>query len=427
MAKMRKTMLIVAAALLTCGLAWLAYDFWIAPKPQEVSLTLTGPAQLQRGEAVVYGVTVVNQGRGDGLRWQVRFTIPAGLVLAESSASKPTADLNVVAAGKTRQAAVWVKAAQVGDWAIEAELLVSGSSWHRQRLAVTVLAESEQEPAASPAAWQQYFYEHNGRKLLDFSSDHWLKLSVPEQQKYAQAYQAWYARTTGYPVEKELTAAGVVFVLRLMPPGRFVMGSPEQEVGRLKDEPQHRVVLPEPFYIGKYEVTQAQWLAIMGNNPAAFRDSGLLAPVEQVSWTDCQEFCQKTSLQLASEAQWEYACRAGVTTAYWFGDNAALLDRYAWFDENAGGFAHSVGQKPGNAWGCFDLHGNVWEWCQEWKGDYPAEEVIAPSGPTTGTTRVRRGCSWKRGAALCRSASRHGNPVERRSDCMGLRICVKIQ
>jgi formylglycine-generating enzyme required for sulfatase activity len=208
-----------------------------------------------------------------------------------------------------------------------------------------------------------------------------------------------------------------------IPAGSFLMGTEEVEVIRLnkeygtdwfeKEMPQHRVNLKE-FYLGKYSITQEQYQAIMGNNPSNFNNNPK-NPVEQVSWNDAQEFCRKLSEKagkkyiLPSEAEWEYACRAGTQTRYYFGDNAGLLGEYAWYNENSGSKTHPVGQKKPNNWGLYDMSGNVWEWCEDgWHENYQ-------NSPTDGTAwnenhsvtfRVLRGGSWDNFPRSCRSACR---------------------
>ncbi len=214
--------------------------------------------------------------------------------------------------------------------------------------------------------------------------------------------------------------AGVKMEMVIIPAGEFVMGSPNNERGRLEVEgPQHRVRITESFYLGMYEVTQAQWQAVMGSNPSQFKSGGDF-PVEMVSWNDCQAFCRKLSLRaehkvrLPTEAEWEYACRAGTTTVYSFGvDDGALAD-YAWFAHNSGKQTHAVGQKRPNAWGLYDMHGNMWEWCNDWySADYYSRSPVAnPRGPTSGNARVQRGGSWTDVAHYVRSAIRIYGPPD---------------
>ena len=186
---------------------------------------------------------------------------------------------------------------------------------------------------------------------------------------------------------------GMEFVL--IPAGTFQMGSND---GDSDEKPVHTVRLSRPFYLGKYEVTQAQWEAVMGNNPSQFKgDSN--RPVEQVSWDDVQEFIRRLNTKesgaryrLPTEAEWEYAARAGSTTAYSFGDGVGQLGQYAWYDGNAGNTTHPVGQLQPNAWGLYDMHGNVWEWVQDWQWD--AMRVVQsqnPAGSQSGSARVRSG------------------------------------
>ena len=180
------------------------------------------------------------------------------------------------------------------------------------------------------------------------------------------------------------------------------MGSPESEEDRESDETQHRVTLTKGFWMMETEVTQEQWKVVMGNNPSNIKGDDL--PVERVTWNDCQEFCKKCAqlglpVQLPTEAQWEYACRAGSTGAY-----ASILDAMAWYNGDSG--THPVGTLKPNAAGLYDMHGNVWEWCADWYGEYPSESVTDPVGPSTGSRRVFRGGGWDDSAGYCRSANR---------------------
>ncbi len=220
--------------------------------------------------------------------------------------------------------------------------------------------------------------------------------------------------------------------LVLIPAGKFKMGSPPNEAGRKDTEnPQHEVTISKPFYLGKYEVTQEQYEALMGTNPSEFK--GAKNPVERVNWADAQEFCKKMSsktgktARLPSEAEWEYACRAGTGTKYSFGDSEATLGDYAWFKDNANKTTHPVGQKKPNAWGLYDMHGNVMEWCQDWKSNYTAAPITDPTGDASGVHRLTRGGSWLYDALGCRAAFRnldwfpdfrHGN--------LGFRVAVTV-
>ncbi len=246
---------------------------------------------------------------------------------------------------------------------------------------------------------------------------------------------------------------GMTFVY--IPPGEFMMGSPENEPGRDSDEKQHKVKLTKGFYMQTTEVTQGQWKAVMGDNPSYFKDCGDDCPAENVSWDDVQEFIKKLNqkegktYRLPIEAEWEYACRAGTQTALYTGDikilgsnNAPALDGIAWYGGNScveysGGYdcsgwtekqygcpkcgTHSVGKKKPNSWGLYDMYGNVWEWCHDWYGDYASGSVIDPVGPVSGSSRVFRGGSWYDLAQYCRSAGRHGGSPDFRSYNLGFR------
>ena len=206
------------------------------------------------------------------------------------------------------------------------------------------------------------------------------------------------------------------------PPGDFLMGSTSSEEGRVDGESQHKVTLTRGFWMGKYEVTQGQWQAVMGSNPSHFKGSADL-PVEMVNWNDCQEFVKKLSqrtrnaYRLPTEAEWEYACRAGSTTAYCFGNDASGLGAYAWYEDNSGARTHGKGGKKANSWGLHDMHGNVNEWCQDWGGRYPTDAVKDPQGPSSGEYgdyRVQRGGSWATDSTSCRAASRKGDTPDAR-------------
>jgi formylglycine-generating enzyme required for sulfatase activity len=225
---------------------------------------------------------------------------------------------------------------------------------------------------------------------------------------------------------------GVKLELVLIPAGKFLMGSPDSVMDAGADEkPQHPVRITKPFYMGKFLVTQEQWEAVTGSNPSYFK--GPKNPVEQVSWEDCQKFLGKLNaksaagggkFQLPSEAQWEYACRAGSKTKYCFGDDESKLGEYAWYAADSGRKTHPVDEKKPNAWGLYDMHGNTFEWCQDWwkDGYYKESPVDDPTGPATGAIRVDRGGSWFDPPRNCRSAYRSYDVPGFRSHRLGLRV-----
>jgi formylglycine-generating enzyme required for sulfatase activity len=190
------------------------------------------------------------------------------------------------------------------------------------------------------------------------------------------------------------------------------------------ESPAHEVTLSRPYYLGKYEVTQEQYQQVTGTNPSNFKGRDL--PVETVSWDEAQAFCKKIgertgeSVRLPSEAEWEYACRAGTRTRFYSGDADADLESVAWYDANSSGKTHPVGGKASNAWGVHDMHGNAWEWCADWFEAYKAEAVTDPQGPPQGANRVLRGGSWDYAPGGCRSALRWFDPDGR--DFIGFRV-----
>jgi hypothetical protein len=208
---------------------------------------------------------------------------------------------------------------------------------------------------------------------------------------------------------------------RLIPAGAFVMGSPEDEKGRYDNERQHPVEITQPFLLKTTAVTQAQWQAIMSDNPAYFQGDDR-RPVEQVSWEDAVRFCEALSAQtggayrLPTEAEWEYACRAGTTGAR-YGD----LDAVAWYGNNAQRTTRPVGEKQPNPRGLYDMLGNVWEWCQDWYDEHPSEPQRDPKGPPSGDGRVVRGGAWNGVARFCRAAQRNGLAPATRINVIGFR------
>ena len=226
------------------------------------------------------------------------------------------------------------------------------------------------------------------------------------------------------------SANSIGMQFKLIPAGTFTMGDSTGD----EDESPHEVILTKPLKMGVHEVTQTQYEQVMGVNPSYFK--GAENPVEKVSWEDAVEFCRKLSelpaekaagnvYRLPTEAEWEHACRAGTTTKFSFGDDASNLGDYAWHRENSGRTTHPVGGKQPNAWGLYDMHGNVWEWCQDVYGDYSSGAVTDPTGPASGSGRVYRGGRWGSTAVICRSAYRFRyGPSFRYCGRGGFRVCL---
>jgi formylglycine-generating enzyme required for sulfatase activity len=230
-------------------------------------------------------------------------------------------------------------------------------------------------------------------------------------------------------------------VMLLCPPGEFMMGSPASESGRETDETHHRRTIGTAFYLGETEVTQEQWQRVMAENPSYFK--GASSPVEQVSWDDCKRFCASTRFRLPTEAEWEYGCRAGTTGAYagdlasmaWFGDNSgrvALNAKSLWARDqslyakamsDSGCQSHPVRLRRANAWGFFDMHGNVWEWCEDGYGDYPRGTAKQdPARTAEAGPRVLRGGSWFYFEHGCRSAHRNYGDANDANSSIGFRV-----
>ncbi|MCX7048138.1 MAG: formylglycine-generating enzyme family protein [Candidatus Sumerlaeota bacterium] len=228
--------------------------------------------------------------------------------------------------------------------------------------------------------------------------------------------------------QKKISAdlgGGVTMPLLLIRPGSFQMGSND---GNPDEKPVHTVTL-DHFWLGETEVTQAQYEAIMGKNPSQFK--GADKPVENVSWNDAMEFCKKLSEKigktytLPTEAQWEYACRAGSSGKYCFGDSESQLGDYAWYSGNSNQQTQPVKQKKPNAWGLYDMHGNVWEWCADWyKDSYDSGNQHNPQGPSSGQYRVLRGGSWNLNATNCRASDRYRAVPTDAYDHHGFRVVV---
>lgn len=287
----------------------------------------------------------------------------------------------------------------------------------------------------------------------------WAKLKSPEQ------FESLRAKVMNEIASKEYSAAkGTVMLMLAIWPGRdemlafltsilnalpvitnslgaefkqvmagtFLMGSPETEGGRGSDETQHQIKIPRMFYMAATPVTQAQWWAVMGTDPSHFRGHDL--PVEQVSWVEAVEYCQRLSerekrdghrYRLPTEAEWEYACRAGTITRFYTGNGEIASG--GWYDDNSKRRTRAVGQKKPNAWGFYDMHGNVWEWCGDRYGPYLKGGAAEARGTDSGSSRVLRGGSWRSQVSRCRSANRYSSSLDCRSNEIGFRLCLSVE
>ena len=258
-----------------------------------------------------------------------------------------------------------------------------------------------------------------GGEVADGIAEGWLKerAAKEEEERRKQEEEERWLHTPGRAMTLRLPG-GAEMEMVWCPPGSFMMGSPENEEGRRADETQHRVTLTTGFWLAKYPVTKAQWKSVTGSTPSWFTHDEKL-PVEYVSWKRCIEFCAiaGNGLRLPTEAEWEYACRAGSSTALSWGN--AQEERKANFGRSK--VTTPVGFYEPNAWGLHDMHGNVWEWCADWYGDYPGGAVTDPKGPDSGSERICRGGSWEDHAWCCRSACRNEFGPDYRSSSHGFR------
>ncbi len=346
----------------------------------------------------------------------------------------------------------------------------NGLECHADDLSFRVVRDSDSSPAAGSLSADSSLVGADGKWKLPPGAPS--PAIAPFDAQKAKEHQEGWAKHLGVPVEM---TNSIGMKLAVIPPGEFMMGSPKELIEeelkthgdnqwykeRLPTEgPQHHVRITRPYYFGLYVVTQEEYQRVMGHNPSEFSAMGTEKdkvagkdtnrfPVENISWDDAMVFCRKLSnlpeeeaagriYRLPSEAQWEYACRAGSTGRYSFslGENASPeeseeegLSGYGWFDGNSGGMIHAVGGKRANVWGFYDMHGNVWQWCQDWwDKDYYAKSVTDdPAGPVGGTARVLRGGSWIHHPAWqCRSACRNSIEPGARGQNVGFRVVLNL-
>ena len=341
------------------------------------------------------------------------------------------------AAAEARQAAEKAAAEEAARWRAEREQAAWEAAEAQQKAQEAERRAQEAEAARKAAEAARKKAEEDAARRQREWDERLAKLEEKVSPTAVRAGGTEVARPEGSPHQQgshagERTTVRVgarEVALRWCPADSFTMGSPAGEVGRDDDETQHRVTLTQGFWMGETEVTQGLWREVTGENPAYFKN-GDDYPVESVSWNDCQKFLQalnsrypQEGLQwaLPTEAQWEYACRAGTV-----GDFAGTgnLGTMGWHTSNSGGKTHPVGQKEANAWGLYDMHGNVWEWCADWYGAYPSGSVEDPKGSSTGSARVDRGGSWGSSARYCRSSVRFSDGPGFRRDSLGLRVAL---
>ena len=248
--------------------------------------------------------------------------------------------------------------------------------------------------------------------------------SLDSQQSTPQTHPTVSDNTISIPVKD-----GISIDMVRVEAGTFTMGATaEMNDPYDKEKPTHRVTLTNDYYIGKYEVTQALWQTVMGNNPSYFKGDNL--PVEQVSWKDCKKFLSKLNritgkmFRLPTEAEWEYAARGGNKSRGYQYSGSNNLSDVAWYGNNSGDETHAVGTKQPNELGIYDMSGNVDEWCQDWKGAYSSSSQVNPTGANSGSFRVIRGGSWVNCAVVCRSSYRYGRTPDYRDSHLGLRLVL---
>ena len=309
---------------------------------------------------------------------------------------------------------------------VETEAKVKAEAEEKERLRLAAIAEQKRLRVEAEARVKEEAEERERRRLAAEAMEAEEK-ALAEAKAKEEAVRTRMASGGAFQAK---AGERLVFGLavRWIPSGRFTMGSPSSEPDRYSDEVQHEAVLTRGFFLAETECTQGQWESVMGGNPSHFKSSD--RPVEQVSWGEAVEYCRKLTAEqraegilpegwewrLPTEAEWEYAARAGTT-----GARHGELETIAWHRGNSGGETHPVSQKAANAWGLKDMIGNVFEWCSDWSGDYPTGRVTNPTGPSSGSLRVDRGGSWGLDAGRARSADRGRYVPDNRHDGLGFR------
>jgi formylglycine-generating enzyme required for sulfatase activity len=290
--------------------------------------------------------------------------------------------------------------------------------WANFGFRVAIVPSNEEEESDQDGVDET---EEEAVTFADLKSELW---EVANEKKQALEPALASVSEAGHVIEVALPQETVIQFCSI-PAGSFTMGSPEDEEGRVDgEEDQAKVVLTKTFWLAKTPLTQRQWEAVVGTNPSEFKGPDL--PVENVSWNEAQAFINKINEQeilpsgwkfaLPTEAQWEYACRAGEHGSY----SGGKMEEVGWCEENSAEQTHEVGQKKPNHWGLYDMHGNVWEWCADWY-ENRLKGGTDPAGPSSGIFRVRRGGAWCTNASFCRAARRFGNSPGLRCVMLGFR------
>ena len=330
----------------------------------------------------------------------------------------------------------YVVSGEVLDFASEKRLILkvhhcdSAAFIGSESAAGISLKELESSIAGTTALLAERIRKHSGIDLVGVVS--------PLQGQPVISLDDWFIQPeTSYQ-------SGLTVSMISIEPGEFLMGSPRYEADRQQDEDRHQVTLTRGFYLGITEITQDQWYAVMGSKPGHFE--GGVFPVENVSFAQCVEFCNKLSkmeglqpaygfkkdeifwnrdangYRLPTEAEWEYACRSGSQSRFANGDSYADLRAISWSRHNSSGRTHEVASRQANNWGLYDMHGNVWEWCWNWSSTYPTRFSVDPEGPHNGSSRVIRGGSWVNPQAACRSANHNSAKPGFKAPILGFRV-----
>ncbi|MFM7213469.1 MAG: formylglycine-generating enzyme family protein [Verrucomicrobiota bacterium] len=354
-----------------------------------------------------------------------------GMFSVEASSSDWLAARGERRTGSTTESYLWLMPLR----GVSKKLLISndrllGDDEDLARVLASVGAGGSPSAAADPELVVWVESQRSAAKQSAVEAKAAEERALAEARAKAEAAETAMATKLGLsrPFAAGLRGQAGDLVVRWIPLGRFRMGSPADEAERFPDESLHEVELSRGFFLAETECTQGQWEAVMGGNPSNFK--GVDRPVEQVSWDEAVEYCRKLTAQqraggvlpegwewrLPTEAEWEYAARAGTT-----GARHGELDAIAWYGDNSGRQTHPVKQKAANGWGLHDMIGNVWEWCSDWHGEYPTGSVTDPTGPNSGSDRVFRGGSWGNDARDARSASRVRNVPGDRLSFLGFR------